>query len=127
MPPKARPTEVAVELGRSWGGFLVEPPAPAARDITEEEAIAQLLDLLEDLDFGPERLPVEMATQIGLRNCPFLDLVDNHADVICPIHLGLMQGAMRALAAPVTVDRLEPFVEPDLCVANLSGRVEQPR
>ncbi|HEY8788765.1 MAG TPA: helix-turn-helix domain-containing protein [Actinopolymorphaceae bacterium] len=137
-----RPAEVAVELGRSWGGFLVEPSA-RARNNTEEEAVAHLLDLLEDLDFRPEQLPAERATLIGLRNCPFLDLVDNHADVICPIHLGLMQGAMQALAAPVTVDRLDPFVEPDLCVAHLSrpdvrrsrtprtgadtGRREQPR
>ena len=126
---EARPTEVAVELGRSWGGFLVEPPAraPVALSTTEDDAVAQLLDLLEDLDFSPAQLPSEGSAQIGLRNCPFLDLVDYHADVICPIHLGLMQGAMQALAAPVTVDRLEPFAQPDLCVAHLSGRVEQPR
>lgn len=43
-----------------------------------------------------------------------------HAQVVCPIHLGLMQGAMAAWDAPVTVNRLEPFAEPDLCVAHLA-------
>jgi hypothetical protein len=27
---------------------------------------------------------------------------------------------LSAMRAPVTVDRLEPFVEPDLCVAHLA-------
>jgi hypothetical protein len=31
-----------------------------------------------------------------------------------------MQGALTAMRAPVTVDRLDPFVEPDLCVAHLA-------
>ena len=31
-----------------------------------------------------------------------------------------MQGALAQLGGPVTVDRLEPFAEPDLCVAHLS-------
>jgi predicted ArsR family transcriptional regulator len=40
--------------------------------------------------------------------------------VVCPIHLGLMQGALEAWNAPVTVDRLEAFVEPDLCLAHIA-------
>ena len=31
-----------------------------------------------------------------------------------------MQGAMAAWDAPVTVDALTPFAEPDLCVAHLA-------
>jgi len=40
--------------------------------------------------------------------------------VVCPIHLGLMRGAMEAWESPVTVDRLEAFAEPGLCVAHLA-------
>jgi hypothetical protein len=32
-----------------------------------------------------------------------------------------MQGVMAQLNGPVTVDRLDPFVEPDLCVARLAS------
>jgi hypothetical protein len=35
------------------------------------------------------------------------------------VHLGLMQGALAALRAPITVGRLEPFAEPDLCLTHL--------
>lgn len=58
--------------------------------------------------------------QVGLRHCPFLELAEHKATVVCPIHLGLMQGALEAWQAPITVDRLEAFVEPDLCVAHLA-------
>ncbi|MGZ4289361.1 MAG: transcriptional regulator, partial [Gaiellaceae bacterium] len=45
--------------------------------------------------------------------------VESRTHIVCPIHLGLMQGAMAAAQSPVTVERLEPFVEPMLCVAHL--------
>jgi predicted ArsR family transcriptional regulator len=45
----------------------------------------------------------------------------NKAQVLCAVHLGLVQGAMWAWHAPVTVARLEPLAEPDLCVAHLAA------
>jgi predicted ArsR family transcriptional regulator len=49
-----------------------------------------------------------------------LELAETRKAVICPIHLGLMQGALETWGAPVTVDRLDAFAEPDLCLAHLS-------
>ena len=63
--------------------------------------------------------PPDGEQQIGLRHCPFLELAETRTAVVCPIHLGLMQGALETWAAPVTVERLEAFVEPDLCLAHL--------
>ena len=40
----------------------------------------------------------------------------------CALHLGLMRGALARMRAPVTADRLDPFVEPSLCVARLTER-----
>jgi hypothetical protein len=33
-----------------------------------------------------------------------------------------MQGALGRLRAPLSADKLSPFVEPGLCVAQLTGR-----
>ena len=33
-----------------------------------------------------------------------------------------MRGALARMRAPVTADRLDPFVEPSLCVARLTAR-----
>ena len=36
-----------------------------------------------------------------------------------------MRGALARMRAPVTAERLEPFVEPSLCVARLTERDTQ--
>jgi predicted ArsR family transcriptional regulator len=120
----------AMEAGRVWGSRLSQADADPSADpgvdggavLTEDQAIDRLVALLDDLGFAPEPDPGG-AGSIGLRHCPFLDLVPEHAAVICPLHLGLMQGALDALGAQLTVTRLEPFVAPDLCLAH-TGHVE---
>jgi predicted ArsR family transcriptional regulator len=87
--------------------------------------VARLVGLLEEFGFAPEAPEGGAAEgmRIGLRNCPFLDLAEARPEVVCPVHLGLMRGALEGWGAPVTVDRLEPFAEPDRCLAHVSGHV----
>jgi predicted ArsR family transcriptional regulator len=108
----------ALAAGRAWGRQL-EPPRTAARTVEKEESIEFLVDLLDDLGFAPERRGKD---QVGLRHCPFLELAETRKAVICPIHLGLMQGALETWQSSVTVDRLDAFAEPDLCLAHLIRR-----
>jgi predicted ArsR family transcriptional regulator len=110
------PSAKALAAGRAWGRQL-QPPPRTAVTIGAEESIEHLVDMLDDLGFAPERRGEE---QVGLRHCPFLELAETRKTVICPIHLGLMQGALETWRAPVTVDRLDAFAEPDLCLAHLS-------
>lgn len=115
------PAGKAVRTGRAWGGFLIEQPAPAV-PLTEDGAVDRLVNLLDGLGFAPAQKSSAEGTQIGLHNCPFLELVENQTQqVICPLHLGLMQGAMAALGARTTIDRLEPFGEPGLCLAHVKA------
>lgn len=111
--------EAARETGRAWGRYLVEPPPPYGHP-TAEEAIARLNALLDDLGFAPE--PASGAgtpDAIRLRHCPFLELAEEYGPIVCPLHLGLMQGALAELGAPLAATRLEPFAEPSACVAHL--------
>lgn len=111
-------TTAATEAGRTWGHYLAERPAPYRR--TEEEAaISELLRLLDDIGFDPELVRAEKDREVWLRQCPFLEVAEDHRDVVCAVHLGLMQGALAEMRAPVTTDRLAPFVEPSLCVAHV--------
>jgi predicted ArsR family transcriptional regulator len=111
------PRAKALAAGRAWGRKLQSLPANAT---TADDAIDHLIDMLDDLGFAPERRKADGEQQVGLRHCPFLELAENRTNVICPVHLGLMQGAMETWGAPVTVERLDAFVEPDLCLAHLS-------
>jgi predicted ArsR family transcriptional regulator len=122
MEAEAEPTAEAVAAGRAWGSRLVE--TTSEEQVTDDEqATDRLVRILDDLGFSPQRRRSAGESQIALRHCPFLDLVPNHQGVVCPVHLGLMQGAMTALGARTTVRSLEPFVEPDLCLAHVGPRV----
>jgi predicted ArsR family transcriptional regulator len=109
----------AAGLGRRWGRAAVEEGSPP-RPLGADQAVDRLTGLLDDLGFAPERRSAGGGTQVGLRHCPFLELVETHAPVICALHLGLMQGAVERLDTSVTVLSLEPFAEPDLCLAHIS-------
>ncbi len=113
------PATVATELGRVWGPSLAKQPSGTV-PLKPGMAATRLVRILDNLGFQPEPLVAGSGDQLRLRHCPFLDLVDSHADVICPLHLGLMQGALAAMPASITVDRLEPFSEPDICTAYLA-------
>ncbi|MGY6019807.1 helix-turn-helix transcriptional regulator [Streptomyces spinosirectus] len=124
----------AVEAGRAWGRSMVDPlpsspssptsPSPSAGRAGAEEAVARLVELLDDLGFDPA--PTGDATRgaassrIRLRHCPFLELAEQFGQLVCPLHLALMQGALAEMRAPLTVADLEPFAEPDACVAHLA-------
>ncbi len=118
-----QPAAAAVGAGREWGRFLADPPPPFRR-VDEDGAIEQLTGTLSAIGFAPET-PGRPGRQIRLHHCPFREVAEDHREVVCAIHLGLMQGLLAEIRAPVDADRLEPFVEPNLCIAYLSDR-EQP-
>ncbi|MFP1155401.1 helix-turn-helix transcriptional regulator [Mycobacterium sherrisii] len=119
------PGAKALAAGRAWGRRLDPGTAPRPAE-APEQAIDRLMDLLDRLGFAPERRRETGAQQVGLRHCPFLEIAENRSNVVCSVHLGLMQGALESWAAPVTAERLEAFVEPDLCLAHLELQ-EAPR
>lgn len=111
----------ALAAGRAWGQRL-RPLEDQEKPVDTEESVDHLVDMLDDLGFEPERIEAGNGeTRLGLRHCPFLELAESCTDVVCPIHLGLMQGALEAWDAPVAVERLDAFAEPDLCLAHLTS------
>ncbi|MCI4675017.1 transcriptional regulator [Candidatus Mycolicibacterium alkanivorans] len=87
--------------GRACAKHLTEPANTPRRG----QAIDRLTDLLTDLGFAPEKHSgTTDVDKIGLRNCPFLELARTRREMICPVHLGLMQGALAAWEAPIAVD-----------------------
>jgi predicted ArsR family transcriptional regulator len=117
----AEASEQLVEIGEAWGHYLVDSPPPYA-ELSDEQAVERLLALLAEIGFQPVLEQQARGRQIHMRPCPFLELARAHQDVICPIHLGLMRGALDELGATTRATRLEPFVHPDLCVARLARR-----
>lgn len=103
-------TEVFSRVG--FGAELAAESEPSASLSTGGEQV-----------LGRERL-------IRLRTCPVRDLARAHPEVGCGLHLGLLQGLLdRAAAAGEAADddaavsgSIEPFVEPELCIARLAAK-----
>lgn len=108
---------VAVEAGQSWGRRLVDGAGP----LDVGEAVARMNQLLADIGFEPTMHgdPEGASAEIHVHHCPFREVAEGGEDVVCALHLGLMQGALREMQAAVTATSLQPFVRPDLCVAQL--------
>lgn len=120
------PSRRAADAGRVWGRLQASTVTDTTSrtdrvDPVDSAASVELLtQMLDELGFAPEQTTGGLRSQIGLRNCPFLELAVDRSEVVCPVHLGLMQGAMESWSSPVTVERLDPFVEPDLCMVHLT-------
>jgi len=109
----------SLEIGKAWGRRAAE----IAEDPTHRDPTDRLVTMLDELDFAPE--PRGDDATIRLRHCPFLELSTERSDVVCSIHLGLMQGALeRWDVDDVVIDRLDPFVEPDLCLVHVAETKE---
>ncbi len=116
----AESSEAAGEdAGMEWGRHLVKGPAPF-QTLEPTQAIDRVVHLLDEFGFAPELDRADTRTpRVLLHRCPFLDVAREHQDVVCSLHLGLMRGALDTLGVQVEARDLRPFVEPDLCVADL--------
>ena len=124
-----RPGEAAANAGRRWAGLTrqghdVGTAALPTSPISGEDAITAVVRMLGDIGFAPEVSADR--TAINLHRCPFRELAESHPDVVCGAHLGMVQGALAELGAPVSATRLLPFVQPDLCIITLARSAAAP-
>jgi predicted ArsR family transcriptional regulator len=105
---------IATAAGERWGKALVE-----SDEVPTNEPLARMTELLDELGFAPSLETSDGGADIKLRRCPFFDLARSHGKIVCSVHLGLMRGALSELHSPLDAVSLEPFVEPDLCLAQV--------
>ena len=110
-------TARAAEAGRAWGRYLVHRPPPNVRT-SDADATREVVDLLGHQGFRPE----SSGGEIRMHTCPFRELAQSGQGIVCAVHQGLISGALDELGSALDVERLDPFVEPELCVARLGRR-----
>lgn len=124
------PGVMAAKAGRRWGQHLEQRDGASAEPVDSARARDRLVALLDDVGFAPhvgeppsatiDPGAAGVAAVIELHACPFYDLARENTDVVCAVHLGLIQGALDQMQAPPTTVRLEPFVRPELCLVYLA-------
>jgi len=115
----SHPREASINAGQEWGRYLGKGPPPFKR-VDAGEATRRLVSAMEDIGFAPEAVTRGRYRKVLLHRCPFREVAQEHPEVVCSIHLGLMNRLLAELDAPLEVDQLDPFVEPSQCVASLS-------
>jgi predicted ArsR family transcriptional regulator len=114
-----QPGVAAQRAGEAWGHVLAQQ-APRSGRPGDAQATRILTDALEEIGFAPEASGRGRSREVRLHHCPFREAALEHRDIVCGIHLGLMRGVLAELGSSLRADRLDPFVEPTLCVASLS-------
>ncbi|MDA4107882.1 transcriptional regulator [Mycolicibacterium holsaticum] len=105
----ADPQRDARAAGVEWGRELVEGTARADGD--QRKAV---LDALTRLGFAPDDEGAERG--VALRRCPLLDAARRYPDVVCQVHLGIVEGLLQSIDAPTGPGLgLIPFAEPGAC------------
>jgi predicted ArsR family transcriptional regulator len=104
------PADQALTIGRSWGRSL------AAQRPATQPPKEQLVTLLDGLGFSPLRRP---DGDVALRTCPLLEAARANPEVLCHVHLGLVQGASAAYGGADAGGELHAFAEPGACVLRL--------
>lgn len=107
----------AQSIGERWAQQVIPLPGPPGQ-MTTDDAAAQVTSIFDRLGFEPELRKLEGRQQLSLHACPFRSVAREQPDVVCAIHLGLLRGSLERLGAHAS-GRLHPFVEPDLCVAEI--------
>lgn len=93
----------AEEAGERWA---LDFPCPTAGhdEGTADSQMVALDNHFRGLGFDPVLDPASRTLRLG--HCPFADLVTEHGDVVCGVHLGLARGMLARHEGPLTVDRI---------------------
>ena len=88
--------------------------------------IGMTVDMLEGWGYRPEIRTAEggRTAELTLVDCPFLPMAQEHPDVVCGVHRGLLRGTLEAIGETDTAVGLEPFVGPTTCRATVSTRAD---
>lgn len=102
------------------GQWWADQQVPALEAQSLDQAIRGVHELFDRLGFAPRLVDGVSQRHLELDACPFRDTARAYPTVVCSVHLGLLRGALRRLGNAGAGSQLRPFVEPELCIADVS-------
>ena len=112
-----RARDRAEGLAREWGRYLVVQggPKPGTK-LPARHNLAILQEAMAQAGFDPRfRRRSTKTVEVSLRDCPFRDLVDDHRDLVCAVHRGLIEGMLEGLKPSLRLAEFSPLVERGVC------------
>jgi predicted ArsR family transcriptional regulator len=106
------PLAAAREVSRHWARQIVER-YHVIRQPTARAARAQVLDVLDGLGYDP--VPDRTLDRVALMRCPLLQVAKDVPEVVCNVHLGLVEELLEASGGDARRATLTPFAAPGRC------------
>ena len=108
----ARARTGAEALAREWGDYLMTRHAPPPGARRPGPNLAALREALAEAGFDPRfRRRGNRAVEIALRGCPFRDLLDDHRELVCTVHRGLLEGMLEGSRPRLHLRTFEPLAD----------------
>jgi len=109
----------AYQLATEWGAYLLAEAGPGPKPGAQPASgrnLALLQEAMARAGFDPRfRRQGGRAIEISLRDCPFRDLTEDHRELACTLHRGLIEGMLAGLSPPLAVREFRPLVERTIC------------
>jgi predicted ArsR family transcriptional regulator len=104
----------AQEQAREWGAYLAgrSAPKPGVRKVTGQN-LAVIQEALAEAGFTPRfrRRKGGRTVEITLRDCPFRELLEDHRELVCSVHRGLLEGILAGARPPLAIVAFEPLAD----------------
>jgi predicted ArsR family transcriptional regulator len=102
----------AEALAREWGDYLMTRHAPPPGARRPGPNLAALREALAEAGFDPRfRRRGNSSVEIALRGCPFRDLLEEHRDLVCTVHRGLLEGMLEGSRPRLHLRSFEPLAD----------------
>lgn len=102
----------ALELAREWGDYLMTRHARHPGSRRPGPDLAALREALAEAGFDPRfRRSGNRTVEIALRGCPFRDLLDQHRDLVCAVHRGLLEGMLEGARPRLHLRSFDPLAD----------------
>lgn len=135
LEPSSWPMLARVAVAASAAGGLTGDELRAAgvaegrdaarrRRTVVDGAVAACAAVVEDqarLGFDPATVHDDAGTTVAFAHCPFRDLAEQHPDLVCALHRGLVEGTLEVLGH-ADVARFHPLVDRTPCQVELVAR-----
>ena len=118
-----RSQERAQKLAREWGRYLAvqSGPKPGAK-VPARRNLAVLQEAMAGAGFDPRfHRKNKQVVEVSLRDCPFRDFMEDHRDLVCAVHRGLLEGMLESLTPPLRLTEFAPLAERSVCRLTAAG------